>query len=226
VTVVGVAGWGPLVTTVDVDGWVLAHLEKWLPTYLTKVERERDLRQTGDRPFLERPHRYRNVLLEDEFLDEDLPLVAVTSSTGNNVTSDGEGFVSAELAVVVTVVLRGQDAENSKQNAALYEGSVRRLLLDKPDLDREDGLVGVVSCDSFRVAPVADVSGEGRYLCAGMNAWTVAVDKINKIGSGPLDPDLILGTDPTTDPEGTFNDLPSVADVTVAVGALPIEEET
>jgi hypothetical protein len=180
------AEWGPLVTSVDIDQAVVSTIAKWLPTYLDQIENERGLDQgTLPRP---KPASYANTLESDEFLDHMLPAVIVTTvSTVGQPQLTGDDSYITNWQVNVSSVLRAPRPPATRLNAALFEACVRRLLVQQGALG---GMAKRTRWLGSRVAPVADVTGKGRYLAAGMGQYIVFGDVAAQGGmTGPLVPD-------------------------------------
>lgn len=213
------ADFGPLIVNTDIDEMILGMLSLWLPHYMAQVERERNF-VVG---YLDRPkdESYANALDDDEFLDHSLPAVIVTTAHTEGVPEkDGDGFYSAAWNVVVSCVVRGRTPSETRSRAALFEGCVRRVLMHAdPPIDGEIRFTGA------NTAAVADPTGTGRYLAAGISTYLVYVDKVVQAGVGPAgDP----YADPTDgDPNDPFEELVTVGSVTTVVdGKTPQGELT
>jgi hypothetical protein len=196
------ADFGPLMIATDVDDAAVGKLALWLPTYLGQVEVERGL-TPGSLP---RPvdSSYANTLSDDEFPDHMLPAVIVTTAdtpTAPVVAADGS--YEATWHMVVSCVIRGRTPPQTRANAALLEGCVRRALVQNGVFHRRDA-----KWKGSSVAPVFDRSKAGRYLAAGICQFDVFVDKVVQRDVGPVAPDaepyLPLGTvdQVTVDVEG------------------------
>lgn len=178
---------GPIVLATDIDEAIIDVLAKWLPTYLGQIERERGL--AGQLP---RPGRssYANTLESMEFLDHHLPAVIVTTApTTGKPARHADGTWGAVWRVNVNAILRGGRPPETRTNAALFEGSIRRLLLQQVVFSTA---VKFNSSDwvSSAVQPVADTTGRGRYLAAGLCSVDVSVQESVKDGDAyPITPD-------------------------------------
>lgn len=189
-----------------------------MPTYLTKIEAERGLQHK----YLTRPHdgSYANTLDDDEFPDYALPAILVTTaSTEGTPAKDGDGVYSVPWNVVVSCVVRGRSPSETRQVAALFEGCVRRIMLrnDPPPFD------GEVRWGGSNTAAVADPSGAGRYLAAGIGTYLVHVDRVVQESSGPIASDSPYDPPtPDTDPDTPYEDLIRVGSVSIdVVGKTP-----
>lgn len=201
------ADFGPLVLNTDVDYAVLDILKEYLPFYLAAIERERDL-PVGyfDRPKAE---SYANTLEDDEFPDHAMPAIIVTSADTEGIPEkDGEGMHYAAWNVVISCVVRGRTPKETRRIASMFEGSVRRVMLNEgPPFD------GEVRWTGTNVAAVADPTGGGRYLAAGMSTYLVYVDHAVKSQAG------IAHEPPYTDPD----DPDAEPDPLVTVGSVSVD---
>ena len=219
------ADFGPLVVETDVDLAVIRTLRLWVPTYLAQIERERDLaNRTLARPT---PQSYTNVLEDDEFPDQWMPVVVVTTAAlDGDPEMDGIGMIHGGWRVVVTAITRGRTPGEARAIASLLGGAVKRCLVNQQDLGgfaSETRLRG-----GGRVAPVADSTGQDRYLTAAINNYTVFVDAIVQAGVGPYLPDPegpYDDPDPAGDPDTPYDPLVPVTTVTTSVTAKPLTEE-
>jgi hypothetical protein len=208
------ADFGPLVINTDVDMRVIQELSLWLPTYQKKMELERGL----DHKTLTRPEEtsYVNALDEDEFPEHTLPAVIVTTAnTEGEPQKDGEGVYSVPWNVVVSCVVRGRTPSETRSLAAMFEGCVRRIMTrnDPPPFD------GEVRWTGSNTAAVADPSGAGRYLAAGIGTYLVYIDAVLKEGSGPVASDDSPYDPPTpgTDPDTPYGEPVKVGSVSTEV---------
>jgi hypothetical protein len=124
------ADFGSSVASIDVDQWVLATLELWLPTYLKHVASERNLAYA-----IGLPEHYANVVQDDEWPDYSLPAILVaTARTQNQLEIMADGSYTAEWLVQVSAVVRGQDAASTRENASYTELALRQALVQHPSL--------------------------------------------------------------------------------------------
>lgn len=201
------AAFGPIVTSIDVDEYVLSSLRKWLPTYLTKIEAERGLEPgTLDRP---QQKSFDNVIDDDQFPDYDLPSIIVTTAqTEGEPEQDGEGLYYAAWNVVVSAIVRGRNKKETRDLAAYFEGSVRRVLVEQGI--EEDG---ELKWRGANVAPVSDPTGAGRWLAAGMGNYVVYIDRVVQQGVGPYEPGGEYPPADPTDPDTPYEELVTVGSV-------------
>lgn len=204
------ADFGELITPEDVDQAVIATLKLWLPTYLGQIELERGLEQG----FLPRPvaASYANTLETDEFGDHMLPAVIVTTSgTVGEPIITGDGAYLANWSAIVSSIVRGQRGPLTRQVASLFEGCVRRVLVQQGDLG---AFARRTRWLQTRVMPVVDPTGKGRYLAAGMTNLVVHCDTSVREWTGPTVPDA-----------APYDALATVQTVTTDVEGVPIPTE-
>lgn len=214
-----IADWGVSgVATTDIDGALIATLKEWLGTYLRQIELERSL---GD-DFLGTPNsdQISNALTSFEFLDTTLPAVVVTTAivektlrTSRSGSSSG-GVYAADFRVTVSNIVRGPTKQQTRYNAAFTELAVRRVLSNQATR-MADTIITNVDWKGSQVAPVADTTGDGRYLAAGVGQYVVSVDNALQDGVGPQQPNL-----------QPYNPLPTVDDASIDVEATPIDSPT
>lgn len=203
------ADWGVMLLETDVDALVIQQLRAWLPNYLRQAEVERHLA----RHLLARPTdaSFQNVLESADFPEAQLPAIVVTTA---NTTGEPQSNFSrqygANWGVVVSAIVRGRTAPETRALAALFGGCVRRILVHQQlDLDAEVRWMG------GNVAPVADETDQGRYLAAGINTFTVYTDQALG-GDGPVHPEP--DDDPVNPP---YDPLPLVRPGGVITTILP-----
>jgi hypothetical protein len=196
---------GPLVTSVDVDEIVCDLLKERIPWHARWLEAERGL-ESG---FLTAPVTFSSVLDDDEFPDRALPAVYVTSAeTLGRPEMDLDHVWSIAWRVRVSCVTRGQSGVHTRRLAAYTEGMVRRSMLAPQDI-----FDGEIRWLATNVAPVADRSGAGRYLAAGIGDYAVYVDRVVGCDIGPD-----YGPyEPPTDPTAPLEPLVPVSTVTTEV---------
>lgn len=181
------AEFGPLVVATDVDAAVISVVRKWINTYLSQAELERGL---GDQ-FLKRPRPASiiNALTVVEFMDNAMPAIVVntTNTTSTPIVMAG-GDTTAFWRATITSRVRGKSQPETKQLAALYEGSVRRLMVQRAQ--KEHGVITDCRWDTTQVAAAPDSTGAGRWLADGIATFTLGVDVAMNGVVGPTAPDL------------------------------------
>jgi hypothetical protein len=209
------ADFGPLVIETDVDAAVVATLQRWLPTYLGRIRRERDGMARLQAP---RGESYSNALEDETFPDARLPAVLVTTArTEGQPAPNGNGIYSVAWTVVVSAIIGGRTHAETRDFAAIYGGCCRRALVHHPSLD---GFAGDLVWTGGSVARVALPQGDDRYLAAGISQFVVYVDEALG-GEGPLEPDAPSPYDQAdpASPDRPYDPLATVADITLDVQA-------
>jgi hypothetical protein len=209
-----VADWGETVVETDVDRAVIASLVMWMPTYLTQLERKRELPSyLLARPNLE---SYQNALEDDTFPDGRLPAIVVTTARTDNepekLTLVTDDAYSAFWRTNVSAVVRGRTPPETREVAALYGGCVRAILVQKQTE------IGVVRWTGSSVRPYPDNSGQGRFLAAAINTFTVFVD-LTLTGDGPVTAEIYPPPDPVGNPDQPYDPLAVVREVTTQIVA-------
>ena len=178
--VTGIANWGPLVIGTDVDDQVLATLRTWMPTYLRQYRSERSL---SFNPAL--PRTYANTVEGHEWLDRQLPaLVCTTASL--QATAGGPNIpLGGVWQTLVACIVRGKSPAATRYLAAMYGGTVARVVLNKG----RGGALNDVRLSSARYEQVADATGQGRWLLAAVHQFSVFTDEIAQPWGGPDRPD-------------------------------------
>jgi hypothetical protein len=212
-----VADFGVLVVETDIDRALIKTLRMWLPRYIAELERERADVLQGQR--IARPEQasYQNVLEDDDFPDGSLPAILVTTASPSQVERYSDERYAAQWTTRVSAVVRGKTGAEAREVAALYAGSVRRILVDQPFEDLEGRCFWV---PGGGVQPVADETDKGRYLAAGISQFDVIVDEVLG-GSGPVlpTPDDPPYPDLDPDPDVPFDPLAVVTGVTTTITA-------
>lgn len=187
-SVIGIANWGPLVIGTDVDDEIIATLKQWIPTYLTQARLERGISFN-----LALPRTYANTFQGHEFLDHQLPAIICTTANlqavvgGHNVPY--QGAWQSQVAVVV----RGKSPAATRYLAALYGGTVARLLVQQGG-----GVQNSLKLVSTRYEQVADGTGQSRWLLAAVNQLNVYSDEILRPWGGPDIPNADVYLDEAT----------------------------
>jgi hypothetical protein len=179
----GLASWGPLVTSVDIDDAVLAVAQTWMYTHLRRLKQERGIE-------LQQPREWAIALTDAELLDHPLP--AVVSETARMDTAQGSvrggtaRFYGAAWRVAVSVTVRGQDPRQTRRAASLYEGVLRRLMVQHA----HDEPLDWIHFTGMTLAPVPGDQRAGRYLLKGTSNFLVRSNNLMDPTGGPNEPDL------------------------------------
>lgn len=181
---IGLASWGPLVASVDVDDAVLEVCRTWMATHLRRLQEERGIE-------LKVPREWAIALTDAELLDHPLP--AVVSETAQMDTAPrsvqgGSGrFYGAAWRVAVSVTVRGRDPRETRRHASLYEGVTRRLMVQHA---AGEGPLDWLHFTGMTLAPVPGDQRAGRYLLKGTSNFLVRTDNVVDPLGGPNEPDL------------------------------------
>jgi hypothetical protein len=215
----------PLIHQVTVDRAIISFLQRWLPTYLTEMER----REHKPTRWLPRPQVFTTTYEEDDadfFSNARLPTVIVTAGEASDWTRDGDSHWSAMYRTAISVVSRGRSMPEARLQSSLYTATVTALLLDKPSLE---GFAGGVEVISERPRPVEDLSNRSRSLSAGLGTYDIWVPFIRQGLHSPFTtPDIEEPPDPPINPDDPWPETPDANDVDVDfVGHPPpsVEDE-
>ena len=178
------ATFGPMVASDDVDRAVIAHLRKWLPTYLKQIAFVKDAK-------LAAPRRasYATVLpTNNEWKNFCLPGVFVaTARTEGTPDHDGSGDVVASWLVAISAMVRGRDAAEARRNASLYELGIRMAMEQHGDLG--GFAIGTRWSSGGESRPLVDPLGDSRWLAEGASQYAVVVGPTHNWLAGPDVPD-------------------------------------
>jgi hypothetical protein len=216
-----VAEFGHLLTETDVDAAVLKELKFWLPTYLSQLEREREMENRSfARP---KPGSFQSTLEDDTFPDGKLPAIVATTALTEETHREGTSY-SVDWRVVVSAIVRGRTPPECRALASMYGATVRRVLVQQAQLraGTEEPVANGIRWIRSRVVPVPDVTDKGRYLAAGVNEFFVYTDDSLDAGVGPLFPEPVY-TDPD-DPDEPPDPGTSVGGVTIDIEGVPVTE--
>lgn len=211
------ADWGsPPLGATDIDDQIIATLQMWMDTYLTQIEKEMAV-GAGFFPRVPADH-VQSTIESMDFLDVTLPALIVTTAQTQGApektaTSARAGVYSANWAITVSSIVRGQDKRQARDNGSNFEKTVRRCLLDQ--VVRMNGTpITHLQWTGSQVAPVPDITTGGRYLVAGIGKYIASVDEAAHDNSGPVVPDA-----------APYGELPTVSDTPVDIQPIRIEEQ-
>ena len=193
---VGLASWGPLVTSSDVDDAILNLIQVWMATHLRRLKEERGVQ-------LQQPREWAIALTDAEMLDHPLPavvsqtasLIAPTSQARESQQGAQGGmgrFYGATWRSQVSVTVRGRDPRETRWTASLYEGVIRRLMVQHA---RETPLDWI----RYLGMSLDEVPGDqrqGRYLLRSTSVFQIRTNNIVDPTAGPNEPDLDEYNDP------------------------------
>jgi hypothetical protein len=210
------ADWGISLAETDVDRAVIASLMRWMPTYLTRAERERGLMtHLFARPL---DSSYQNAMEDTSFPDGRLPAVVVTTAQTDDVTKHPHWRHSADFAIVVSCIVRGRTPFEARDAASIFGSCARRILVHQ-----QTDIEGEVNWEAGSIIPVPDTTDNGRWLAASLGRFTLYADEV-LTGDGPVEPDPddppYPPPDPN-DPDQAYGNLATIGAVDTTIIAVP-----
>ena len=179
-SVIGIRAPTPLVIATDVDDQLLATLKTWSPTYLRLFYQDRQL---AFKPA--KPRTYANTFEGFEFLDHQLPAIVATTAQMTSTIGGGNRTYEGIWTSLVASVVRGKRPAATRYLAAMYEGVVREMVLEKAGGGPIDGL----RFQRMYNEVVPDATGQGRYILAAVSQFQVSTDVVVQSYGGPDIPD-------------------------------------
>lgn len=185
----------------DVEQAMIAHLQKWMPTYIAEVRRQKD--PEGKRwpkgvPGIRSYDIDVTELAAHKWPESQLPCVIVGSpGEDDDPRVEGDRRVTAFYGVTILCVASGggKDPEaNSKALARLYGSAARMAIMQHPDLGEFANGVGMRAERNDTISRGVEAS---RSLAGSARAYVVEVENVVDVGAGPLEP----LEDPETPPE-------------------------
>lgn len=203
---------GPLVDASVLERAVLAHLEKWLHTFLGRIEQVAPGVSYGEigRPQTWQPDVDLRVLAEEAF-----PVVKVAVGQGQPYR-DAE-FLHMAWPVAVGVIVKAAEAVYARQAAHWYSWAVLGSMLHKSSLG------GVISGLEFNgPQAIQELRGNAQktYAMVPMD-FTATVAEVLNLTAGPTVPDPL--PDPTPGEEPTYPPVPTAE--TVQITTTHLDEE-
>lgn len=177
---VGVARWGPLVISTDIDDAAIAVLRMWMPTHVRQLVKERKLDFT-----LTPPRQYDTVLVPQELLDNILP-ATVAQTTRMAATEGGMAKpYDGDWRLDIQTVVRGPRGGRTRYIASLYEGCTRRLMVQHA----HESPIDWIHYLGMRFQEVPGDATRGRYLLSAISSFQVRTTEIVDPTAGPDEPD-------------------------------------
>lgn len=179
----------------DVEAALLAHLKRWMPSYVPDIVREKD--PDGERwpggvgpmvpggpPSVLPVHEFTVKHAADEKWPEDqLPmLLAHCPGFAAPPSYEGDGTVSASFLVNLSAIASGVDIEDTKKLARVYGSAANKIITQKPDLGGFAENTQWVDLKNFPISK--GVEGE-RNLMAVANVYIITVAKVLDHQEGP-----------------------------------------
>lgn len=166
---------------------VVAHIEKWLETYLAPLEAERGWPARSLPVF--RSYRTRNEVTQ--FAEEQLPACVVVSPgiVDGSIERFG-GVYSAAWHVGIACMCIGLDELNSEDMAQVYTAAVRTMFLQHPAIkDPEDNSLVLGAVEEWLDEGYRDQPSEGdRTRNTGQVVFSVRMDNVLDAQDGLREP--------------------------------------
>lgn len=206
---------GPSIDSSDVERAVLAHLAKWMPTYIGRLLRLKDPDKERWPEGIAEIRQYTVKLADNEKWPEDqLPMILVRSpGMTEKTTRHGDGQIDGKYGAVVLAIAEGagQDpAEDARELARLYGRAASLALVQKPDMD---GFANAVDMGEEDNAPISRGVEADRHLAVASCPFEIEIEGIMDADAGP--------DAPLEDPEVEPEDRPTVKE---GGGSLRIEQ--
>jgi hypothetical protein len=204
----------------EVEDAVVDALRRWLPTYMSEVERQRGLTP----PYYARPSSGSYTVRADfdSFPEEILPLVVVVSpGIDDDPKREGRGQFIGRFQVGVTCIVSAADQVSTRRFAYRMGAAIRATLLQKQSLELAmDGSVRGVDWIGTRNNELGSESDRSIWACRQL--FTVEVGQLVVRGVGPVgptDPDSGIPdpADPPPDPDAPPGTWPTVETASVAL---------
>lgn len=199
---------GILITDDMVEDAVKATLQRWVPTYMSELERQLAL----DVPYYKRPVASSYLVRSDfdKWPEEMLPAVVVVSpGIDDDPPKDGNRRYRASFQIGVACVVSSINQEESRRAAYRMGAVIRAVLIQKQSLDK--ALTERVRGVTWHGSRNNELRPEDqRSIWANRQLFTVEVGDVLGGAAGPTAPE----PDPQTPPPGgpvqveeIFNDL-------------------
>lgn len=208
---------GSIIPNDVIEDAVISTLRKWMPTYLSEVERQLGL----EPPYYKRPEygAYTVRADFDKFPEEMLPLVVVVSPglTDDPPKRGRDKTYSGRFQINVTCIVSSTDQTSTRHAAMRYGAAATAALIQNQSLDHGIGdRVRGIDWIGQRNREITSPEPADRTLWGIRQVFLVEVDDILSKGGGPVDPD------PQPDPTAPWPDPPTADTVTVDIEKEPI----
>jgi hypothetical protein len=204
---------GPLIDESDVERALLAHLERWMPTYLGRLVRLRD--PDGSR-FTTRVPEVRQYAWRDagaeKLPEHQLPmLLARGTGEADDPGYQGDGVVDKRFTIYLIAVCQGIDPDEAREAARLFGSAAEMAITQHEDLG---GFAAGVRMQQGGRYPISKQTEGDRFLSAVYRPYVVEVEDTMVTSAGPIAP--------VANPEVEPDPWPTVKEGggTVAVDAL------
>lgn len=168
----------------DVEAALLAHLRKWMDSYVGNVVREKDptsvLWPEGVAPVTEYSVKHASA---ENWPAERLPmLLAHCPGFGAPPKREGDGRVTGYFLVHLSAIAQGVDIADTKKLARLYATAATMAVLQKPDLGGFANETLWMDQNNFGLAKGQEAE---RALMAVANTFLIEVTGIMDLTAGP-----------------------------------------
>lgn len=176
-----------IVSDDQVEDAVIATLRRWLPTYMSEVERQRGV-EPG---FYARPTEGSFVVRTDfdKWPEEMLPLVIVISpGVDDDPARSGAGEYRGTFAIAVTCVVSSTDQTSTRRYAMRMGAAIRAALIQHQSLDQAlEGKIGGVDWVGTRNNELPPEDDRSIWACRQL--FAVQVNSILSRPAGPKTPE-------------------------------------
>lgn len=201
----------------QVEDAVIATLRKWLPTYMSEVERQLGLTAGFyTRPFFS---SYTARTDFEVWVEDMLPVVSVEGiAIEEDPSIDGRGQIRARYALGVVNVCSSNDALYARLYASRMGAAIRAALIQHQSLDAALGasVRGIIFGGS---RPDLLSSQDERTIRAYRQLFVVEVGNVLTKRAGPAAPDAVP-PDPSTSPIPDWPTVPDRAHVVLSTEVL------
>lgn len=168
----------------DVEAALLAHLRKWMPTYVGDAVRIRDpegkLWPEGILPVREYTVRH---AADEKWPEDQLPmLLAHCPGFAAPPVRQGDGQVGAMFLVNLSAIASGVDIEDTKRLARVYASAANKAIMQKPDLG---GFAEETAWMDMKNFPITRGVEAERNLMAVANVYVISVANVLELDAGP-----------------------------------------
>lgn len=200
---VGLANWGPLIASIDVDDKVLEVMQTWMPTHLRRLKEERGIE-------LQNPREYATMMTDAEIIDHALPAVVATTAAMTDVVGGMDKVYAGQWTTDVSISVRGRGPRETRVTASLFEAVTRRLMVQHGHGTPLDW----IRYTGMRLDQVPGDERAGRYVLRSTSIFQVWSNRIADPTAGPDLPDA-----------DTYEPWPFSKTVDVEVDKLELPEE-
>lgn len=199
-----------LVSASDVEAALMGQLERWIDSYMSEVERQRDMEVRT----LPRPRSWVYSSAVEKFPEDQLPAVILASpGITDPPTADGQGRYSARWRVLVAAEVVARGNRVALGLARLYATALRATAIQQQALEGLD--VWRIDWMGERYDVLDSV--DDRTVCVAQVELAVTVGDVTTRGAGPLEPE----PPPTEQPSPTWP-VAETADIDIYL--WPLEE--